>query len=346
MSWKDFFFILFIAVVFSAASNCTIAEGAEKMRNIRIEGTIIDNSTNEGISEMVKVEVLRPDSTLLATTTVSGYYNRYTQTIETDFRVTANTDLQKLILKLSSPDYKTLYLPLRANKSIIELGRVAMRPLSNYEKVHNLQELTVTASVVQFVNKGDTISYNANAFALAEGSMLDALVEQLPGVEIRENGQIFVNGRFVEKLMLDGKDFFKGNQLVLLQNLPAYTIKNIKVYEEAQTMSKVLGKQVQNPTEKDPLVMDVVLKKGYNTSWILNAEGGREPVTDTAPVHSPPDSPEPSGSVPMVLPTISTRPEIREETATGHQHPPKTDSPQQKRVVWTISSPLLATDST
>lgn len=218
--------------------------------------------------------MLRPDSTLLATTTVSGYYNRYTQTIETDFRVTANTDQQKLILKLSSPDYKTLYLPLRANKSIIELGRVPMRPLSNYEKVHNLQELTVTASVVQFVNKGDTISYNANAFALAEGSMLDALVEQLPGVEIRENGQIFVNGRFVEKLMLDGKDFFKGNQLVLLQNLPAYTIKNIKVYEEAQTMGKVLGKQVQNPTEKDPLVMDVVLKKGYNTSWILNAEAG------------------------------------------------------------------------
>lgn len=52
---RFFNFILFIAVVFSVASTCPIAEGAEKMRNIRIEGTIIDNSTNEGISEMVKV---------------------------------------------------------------------------------------------------------------------------------------------------------------------------------------------------------------------------------------------------------------------------------------------------
>lgn len=55
--------------------------------------------------------------------------------------------------------------------------------------------------------------------------MLDALIEQMPGVELRDGGRIYVNGRFVDKLLLDGKDFFQGDRFVLLQNLPAYTVK-------------------------------------------------------------------------------------------------------------------------
>lgn len=39
--------------------------------------------------------------------------------------------------------------------------------------------------------------------------MLDALIEQMPGVELRDGGRIYVNGRFVDKLLLDGKDFFR-----------------------------------------------------------------------------------------------------------------------------------------
>ncbi len=61
-----------------------------------------------------------------------------------------------------------------------------------------LDNVTVTASKVKFYNRGDTLVYNADAFQLAEGSMLDALIAQLPGVEIKEGGQIFVNGEFVE----------------------------------------------------------------------------------------------------------------------------------------------------
>ncbi len=87
-----------------------------------------------------------------------------------------------------------------------------MRRLSKFEKGRTLEEVTVVASIVQFVNKGDTIQYNADAFKLAQGSMLDALLEKMPGVKIDSDGRITVNGRFVEKLLLDGKDFFDGDQ--------------------------------------------------------------------------------------------------------------------------------------
>lgn len=100
-----------------------------------------------------------------------------------------------------------------------------------------LDEVTVTSSVVQIINKGDTIQFNAEAFELAEGSMLSSLVKKLPGVELRDNGQIYVNGRFVDKLLLNGKDFFNGDKMVLLQNLPAYTVKNVQVYQQDKKTS-------------------------------------------------------------------------------------------------------------
>ncbi|MCM1076697.1 MAG: hypothetical protein NC411_04980 [Bacteroides sp.] len=68
--------------------------------------------------------------------------------------------------------------------------------------------MTVTASKIKFYNKGDTIVYNADAFQLAEGSMLDALIAQLPGVELNDQGQIKVNGQFVESLLLNGREDF------------------------------------------------------------------------------------------------------------------------------------------
>lgn len=61
------------------------------------------------------------------------------------------------------------------------------------------------ASKVKFYNRGDTLVYNADAFNLAEGSMLDALIQQLPDVELKDNGNIYVNGKYVEELLLNGK---------------------------------------------------------------------------------------------------------------------------------------------
>lgn len=133
-----------------------------------------------------------------------------------------------------------------------------------------MQEITVTASKVKFYNRGDTIVYNADAFITAEGSMLDALIRQLPGVELKEGGAIYVNGRYVESLMLNGKDFFKGNNKLMLENLAAYTVKNIEVYERQQEIDRIVGADFG----KKLLTMDVKLKKEYNQGFILNADAG------------------------------------------------------------------------
>lgn len=136
-----------------------------------------------------------------------------------------------------------------------------------------LREATVTATKVMMVMKGDTIVYNADAFELAEGSMLDQLISRLPGVKLNAGGVITVNGNLVSSLLIDGKDFFNGDANVALENLPAYMVKNVKSYQKAPD-NAYLTRKDNKPHVDDPWVIDVTLKKEYHQGWIANAEAG------------------------------------------------------------------------
>ncbi|MDE7473528.1 MAG: outer membrane beta-barrel family protein [Muribaculaceae bacterium] len=135
---------------------------------------------------------------------------------------------------------------------------------------HKLKEVTVTTSKIKFYNKGDTVVYNADAFQLAEGSMLDALISQLPGVELTNDGQIKVNGEFVESLLLNGKDFFDGDKNLMLENIGAYTVKDIQVYK-GDTKDVKRGLALAQPKV---LTMDVRLKREFMGGLIVNGQAG------------------------------------------------------------------------
>lgn len=139
-----------------------------------------------------------------------------------------------------------------------------------------LDEVTVSGTRVKMVMKGDTVVFDAAAFRLGEGSMLDALVRQLPGATISADGVIEVNGRKINELLVNGKDFFKGDPKVALQNLPAYTVKNLKVYDKADDDAYLTHSDANADKLEDEqnLVMDVQLKKEYIKGWMANAEAG------------------------------------------------------------------------
>ena len=131
-----------------------------------------------------------------------------------------------------------------------------------------MREVTVTATKIKMYYRGDTLIYDATAFKMPDGSMLDDLIRQLPGVTMNADGEIFVNGRKVDELLLGSRSFFGGNKKVLLENLPYYTVRHLKVYEKQTDRSVALGYDV------DPrrYVMDVILKDEYNQGYIGNVE--------------------------------------------------------------------------
>lgn len=131
-----------------------------------------------------------------------------------------------------------------------------------------LDDVVVKATKLKLFYKGDTLIYDASAFKMPDGSMLDDLIRQLPGVTMNNDGEIFVNGRKVDELLLGSRSFFGGNSKVMLENLPYYTVKNVKVYERESDISHAVGYDLENKQ----YVMDVNLKDNYRNGYIGNAE--------------------------------------------------------------------------
>lgn len=248
--------------------------GASAIDYFSITGTLKDKVTDAGLTEGHYRILNTGDSTLVKegnafSRWMSGSSDNYNVTIDPTFSIRDLDRSKKYILELTHDRYEPFFIDIdpstmKKKADVMNLGVLRMT------KAKMLSELTVTATKVKFYNKGDTIVYNADAFVLAEGSMLDALIAQLPGAELKPNGQIFVNGRFVENLLLNGKDFFKGNNSVMLENLGAYTVKNIAVYDGQDEMDRIMGKEYG----KKKLTMDVRLKKEYMNGFILNGEAG------------------------------------------------------------------------
>ncbi len=220
-----------------------------------VEGTVIDKVMRKPLP--VNVNFRGSDSTIVFQYALSEQGN-FSMNIPKDSVVMVEFYMIGYEPKLMVWDYRN-----EKNLRLKKLGKIEM-----VEKPLELDEVTVKASLVKMVYHGDTIIYNADAFRLSDGSMLDALIEQLPGVELRGN-QIFVNGRYVESLLVNGKDFFRGDPSMALQNLPAYMVNKVKVYEKEHEDSYITG-----TLREKPLVVDVNLKKEFSTGWIANAEAG------------------------------------------------------------------------
>ncbi len=57
----------------------------------------------------------------------------------------------------------------------------------------------------------------------------------------------------------------------MLENIGAYAVKDVAVYEKKDDMDSILGDRAD--VDKD-YVMDVRLKKDYMTGFMINAEAG------------------------------------------------------------------------
>ena len=179
------------------------------------------------------------------------------------------------LIRVEADSFQTAYVPVDIKKlykreQYRHLKTIYLRRMpKKWEGM--LDEVVVQSTKLKFYMDGDTLVYNADAFQMAEGSMLDALIKKLPGVELEAGGVIKVNGRQVSSLLLNGKDFFDSDRELLLENMPSYMVKNIKSYERVPEDAKGTNRE---KTAQKELVMDVKLKREYNSGWIANAEAG------------------------------------------------------------------------
>lgn len=218
------------------------------------------NSFTKERIDSVNYTIIKNDSVVVA----KGMSNKKKGIFDYQFKV-EELGNYKIILQKDGYDQGILSHNIKS----FAIGQIPKDIFMRKERV--LRAATVTATKIAMVMKGDTIVYDADAFELAEGSMLDALVSRLPGAQLKSGGQIYVNGEKVSKLLVNGRDFFNGDAKVALDNLPSYMVNKIKVFRQERMDAHIVGKSEKNSL---PLVMDVRLKKQYSIGWVANAEGG------------------------------------------------------------------------
>ncbi len=240
---------------------------AQAQETVTLTGQIKNAFTRQAIPD-VTVALMRADSTIIEDSLMVMALDGYTIWVKRDMpRVP-----QQLIIRVTHPEFETAYLSYHLKN--IGRNRQIDLPVILMErktwKELTLNEVVVRPTRIKMVQRGDTIVYDATAFNLPQGSMLDDLVRELPGAELKANGEIFVNGKKVNYLMLNSREFFRGNNQVMLRNLPYYTVKDIKVYNRTTDLSAFLGREAENKE----YVMDVQLKKIYRQGYFGNVEAG------------------------------------------------------------------------
>ncbi len=257
-----------ITIILALAAVCSM--WAQQERVVTITGDVKDGFLKTPLTD-AKVTICRADSSVLDSARMNIYI-RDDRPFLAVYSAKVTTDANTLLVHASLKGYDDVWQRVGIGKQTeVEVPTIEMRKMREID----LGEVVVKATRVKMFYRGDTIVYDATAFKLPDGSMLDALIRQMPGVTLNEAGEIFVNGRKVDELLLGSRSFMRGNKQVLMENLPYYTVQNIKVYDKQSDKSKALGYDV----DPKQYVMDVNLKQEYQRGYIANVEGGIAPPT-------------------------------------------------------------------
>ncbi|WP_343672960.1 outer membrane beta-barrel protein [Chitinophaga sp.] len=109
------------------------------------------------------------------------------------------------------------------NQKIVNMDTIYM-----FIRVKELD--TVVVQEPPIVMKKDTLEYNSSRFKTKEYAALAELLKMLPGIQIRNDGTITINGQPIDQITVDGEPFFSGEPSIALEHLPAEIVKKIQVY--------------------------------------------------------------------------------------------------------------------
>ena len=262
--------VIFTALLALVAMTAFGQEGKNRKAeyDTRVNARVKDHLTHGRVPGVKGELLLAADSSVVDTLATEEY----------DGMTLLNFHLRqpgRYLMRVMAEGYVTAYVTVDAPKlhrreHYRSLPNIYLRQVPRKNE-RELQELVVTSTKLKFYMDGDTLVYNADAFPMAEGSMLGDLIRKLPGVELADGGVIKVDGKPVDAMLLNGKDFFDKDRELLLENMPSYLVKSFNAYERAP--QKVRGTR-QEKVEEQEFVMDVRLKREYNAGWIANAEAG------------------------------------------------------------------------
>jgi hypothetical protein len=169
------------------------------------------------------------------------------------------------LLQVTFVGFATHTQPVDVVDGPVDVGTITMRTTDQ-----ELGTLFVTAERTPLVLKGDTIDFNAAAFQVAPGSTVEDLLKRLPGVEVDRDGSVTAQGEQVQRVLVDGKEFFGSDPTVATRNLPADAVERVQVYDRQSEAAEFTGVD----DGQQARTINLALKEDRRNGAFGNVSGG------------------------------------------------------------------------
>jgi hypothetical protein len=140
-----------------------------------------------------------------------------------------------LLSSLSNYADYTDTLTITTNSSV-DLGTIPL-----ITKAHLLEEVVVKQTVSAIKLKGDTTEYKADSFKVQANASVEELLKILPGIQVDKNGQITARGKTVQKVLVDGEEFFGDDPTLVTQNIRADMVDKVQVFDKKSDQAVFTG---------------------------------------------------------------------------------------------------------
>ncbi|CAM4325479.1 carboxypeptidase-like regulatory domain-containing protein [Zobellia nedashkovskayae] len=224
-------------------------------QEISLTGTVKD-SLDVGV-DMANVIAINTETKGLESYGITNHAGLYKLKLKPGFQYT---------VKVSYLGFKTESFTFTATDAD------AVKDIVMQEQASQLDEVEVTYEMPVSV-KGDTIVYDTDAFVSGTEKKLKDVLENLPGIEINDDGQIEVEGKTVSKVMVEGKDFFDGDTKLAVENIPANALSKVEVLRNFNEVSQMKGLT----NDDDNVALNIRLKEGKKNFWFGELTAGFGP---------------------------------------------------------------------
>lgn len=226
-----------------------------------IKGAVTD-TLNANRLQYASVTLIRASDSILETYTRS----------KTDGSFELKTSAEgKFIVMITFPSFADYVDIVTVDKTnpVIDMGIIPM-----VSKSHLLTEFVLKQQIGAIKIKGDTTEYVADSFAVKEGASVEELLKKLPGIQVNRNGEVVAQGEKVQKILVDGEEFFTDDPAVVTKSLQAKAIDKVQVFDKKSDQAQFTGIDDGTREKTINLQLKENMKKGYFGK--LNAGGGTD----------------------------------------------------------------------